>query len=110
MTVPHLKTISMHSVMTLRVYHHISGLSGVDPIIVEVRFVHSGEKHSRPRMWVKSVQRNIHSHDVRALAITSEGKLFSGGELDFSSLFYLGQKINLTKWRNTLFNASLLQR
>ena len=30
-------------------------------------------------MWIKSVIRHIHTHDVRAMALTPENRLFSGG-------------------------------
>ncbi|XP_049860370.1 U3 small nucleolar RNA-associated protein 4 homolog [Schistocerca gregaria] len=52
--------------------------AGMDPIIanyVNVKIKGQGRK-SR---WVKSVQRRIHDHDVRALALDENGHLFSGG-------------------------------
>lgn len=49
--------------------------AGVDPLIVSYVKIHvKGENHK----WVKSIQRKIHDHDVRALALADE-KLFSGG-------------------------------
>jgi U3 small nucleolar RNA-associated protein 4 len=55
---------------------------GVDPLIVSFAKVWlrggaatGGSVRSK---WVKSVQRRIHDHDVRALAL-ADGKLFSAG-------------------------------
>lgn len=31
------------------------------------------------RKWAKSGQRRVHDHDVRALALSSDNKLYSGG-------------------------------
>jgi len=52
---------------------------GVDPLIVSFKKVclRSGAGTSRSK-WVKSVQRRIHDHDVRALAL-ADGKLISAG-------------------------------
>lgn len=53
--------------------------AGVDPLIVSfVRiWLRSAAGTSRSK-WVKSVQRRIHDHDVRALAL-ADGKLISAG-------------------------------
>ncbi|XP_023934231.1 U3 small nucleolar RNA-associated protein 4 homolog [Bicyclus anynana] len=53
-------------------------LSGVDPVIVQFVKVKSGSNKQTSANWVKNVQRNIHEHDVRALAINGE-KLISVG-------------------------------
>jgi len=52
---------------------------GVDPLIVSFAKIslRSAASTSRSK-WVKSVQRRIHDHDVRALAL-ADGKLISGG-------------------------------
>uniref|UniRef100_A0A1B6CBI0 Anaphase-promoting complex subunit 4-like WD40 domain-containing protein n=2 Tax=Clastoptera arizonana TaxID=38151 RepID=A0A1B6CBI0_9HEMI len=50
--------------------------AGVDPLITTFEKIklRQNERHK----WVKSIQRRIHYHDVRALAYC-DGKLFSGG-------------------------------
>jgi len=52
---------------------------GVDPLIVSFAKIclRSAAGTSRSK-WVKSVQRRIHDHDVRALALV-DGKLISAG-------------------------------
>lgn len=52
---------------------------GVDPLIVSFSkvWLRSAAGTSRSK-WVKSVQRRIHDHDVRALAL-ADGKLISAG-------------------------------
>lgn len=52
---------------------------GVDPLIVSFAkvWLRSAAGTSRSK-WVKSVQRRIHDHDVRALAL-ADGKLISAG-------------------------------
>ena len=49
----------------------------MDPLIVIYGKVsdYSGGR----RKWAKGGQRKIHEHDVRALAISSDKKLYSGG-------------------------------
>lgn len=52
---------------------------GVDPLIISFAkiWLRGGAGTGRHK-WVKSVQRRIHDHDVRALAL-ADGKLLSGG-------------------------------
>lgn len=49
--------------------------AGVDPNIVSYVKVNIKEGHQK---WVKSIQRKIHDHDVRALVVI-ENKVYSGG-------------------------------
>lgn len=53
--------------------------AGVDPLIISFAkiWLRGGAGTGRSK-WVKSVQRRIHDHDVRALAL-ADGKLLSGG-------------------------------
>lgn len=51
--------------------------SGVDPLIAAYGKV--VDTVGGRRQWAKGGQRKIHEHDVRALALTSDNKLFSGG-------------------------------
>jgi U3 small nucleolar RNA-associated protein 4 len=52
---------------------------GVDPLIISFAkiWLCGGASTARSK-WVKSVQRRIHDHDVRALVLAG-GKLLSGG-------------------------------
>lgn len=54
-------------------------VAGVDPHIVQVSKVQTGAKTGKKECWVKSNVRLIHTHDVRALALTCDDKMFSGG-------------------------------
>lgn len=55
---------------------------GVDPLIISFTKVWlrggTGTSSCGRSKWVKSVQRRIHDHDVRALAL-ADGKLLSAG-------------------------------
>jgi U3 small nucleolar RNA-associated protein 4 len=53
---------------------------GVDPLIISFAkiWLRGGTGTGRSK-WVKSVQRRIHDHDVRALALAG-GRLLSGGQ------------------------------
>jgi U3 small nucleolar RNA-associated protein 4 len=52
---------------------------GVDPLIVSfAKICLQGAADTSRSKWVKSVQRRIHDHDVRALAL-ADGKLISAG-------------------------------
>jgi U3 small nucleolar RNA-associated protein 4 len=57
-------------------------LKGVDPLIISFARIWlrggAGGAGTARSKWVKSVQRRIHDHDVRALAL-ADGKLLSGG-------------------------------
>ncbi|XP_068232510.1 U3 small nucleolar RNA-associated protein 4 homolog isoform X2 [Palaemon carinicauda] len=57
-------------------YLHVSG---VEPTIVRVCLVNPGGKSGKKARWVTSVKLKLHSHDVRALALSHENKLYSGG-------------------------------
>ncbi|KAL7634094.1 UNVERIFIED_CONTAM: hypothetical protein RMT77_015422 [Armadillidium vulgare] len=67
-------------------------VAGVDPVIVEVCLVDSGGKRGKRKLWIKSRHRRIHTHDVRSLALTKEGKLFSGGVDTYLALSYYPPK------------------
>jgi U3 small nucleolar RNA-associated protein 4 len=58
---------------------HSLVFKGVDPLIISFAkiWLRGGTGTGRSK-WVKSVQRRIHDHDVRALAL-ADGKLLSGG-------------------------------
>lgn len=53
-------------------------VAGIDPVIAQVRYVNAGSKKQKG-CWMKSVMRSVHTHDVRALALTKDEALFSGG-------------------------------
>lgn len=55
-------------------------VTGVDPLIATFEMV---QMRADNKKWVRSVQRRIHDHDVRALAFC-HGRLFSGGLHFFS--------------------------
>ena len=54
-------------------------VAGVEPTIIEMKLAEQRSTSKKP-MWVKCLHRKIHTHDVRALEMNSEGKLFSGGK------------------------------
>ncbi|XP_076059964.1 UTP4 small subunit processome component l(3)72Dn [Oratosquilla oratoria] len=54
-------------------------VSGVDPTIVQVNKVETKAGSGKAHCWVKALTRIIHTHDVRAMALTADDKLFSGG-------------------------------
>jgi len=57
---------------------------GVDPVIVLfARVTLSGGR----RQWIRSVQRAIHTHDVRSLALAGP-KLLSGGKILILKTYY----------------------
>jgi U3 small nucleolar RNA-associated protein 4 len=51
-------------------------VSGVDPLIATFERIQMKDGNT----WVRSIQRRIHDHDVRALAYC-HGRLFSGGDV-----------------------------
>lgn len=63
----------------LKVMMNLLVFKGVDPLIISFAkiWLRGGSGAGRSK-WVKSVQRRIHDHDVRALAL-ADGKLLSGG-------------------------------
>lgn len=57
-------------------------IAGVDPLISSFEKINvrsSSLNTGCNYKWIKSIQRAIHDHDVRALAMV-EDKLFSGGK------------------------------
>ncbi|KAK7083769.1 U3 small nucleolar RNA-associated protein 4 [Halocaridina rubra] len=54
-------------------------VAGVDPTIIRVSLAQTGGKKGRRARWIPTVKLRVHTHDVRALAFTNEGKLYSGG-------------------------------
>nr|XP_053634007.1 U3 small nucleolar RNA-associated protein 4 homolog [Cherax quadricarinatus] len=67
-------------------------VAGVDPVIVQVTHIETGAKKGRKECWVKSIQRSIHTHDVRALALNSDDKIYSGGVDTILALSYYPPK------------------
>ncbi|XP_068081121.1 U3 small nucleolar RNA-associated protein 4 homolog [Anabrus simplex] len=61
--------------------------SGVDPLIVCFACVQVRVANGERSRWVKSVQRRVHEHDVRALAC-ADARLFSGGVDGYLALSY----------------------
>ncbi|VVC86764.1 unnamed protein product [Leptidea sinapis] len=59
--------------------------SGVDPIITMFMKVSKTVEKQASSQWVKNVQRNIHEHDVRGLALNDE-RLISVGEDGYLTL------------------------
>ena len=55
--------------------------SGVDPTIVQVSRVETGSKKGKKELWIKAIQRSVHTHDVRALAVTASDRVYSGGKM-----------------------------
>lgn len=53
---------------------NLTTFTGVDPVIVLFARVSAGGRDQ----WIRSVQRAIHTHDVRSLALAGP-KLLSGG-------------------------------
>ncbi|XP_064106148.1 U3 small nucleolar RNA-associated protein 4 homolog [Macrobrachium nipponense] len=53
--------------------------AGVEPTIVRVSLVKTGGKAGKKSRWVASVKLKLHSHDIRALALSKDKKLYSGG-------------------------------
>lgn len=48
--------------------------AGVDPVIVsytKVKMKHKGSEQEYVEKWVKSIQRNIHQHDVRYVILST---------------------------------------
>lgn len=62
---------------------------GVDPLIVHVKHVGLEGREVKKERWIKSYTRNIHTHDIRAMALTSSDKIFSGGKLRNTATFPL---------------------
>ncbi|XP_042239160.1 U3 small nucleolar RNA-associated protein 4 homolog [Homarus americanus] len=67
-------------------------VAGVDPVIVQISRVQTGAKKGRKECWVKSIQRSIHTHDIRALALTNDNKVYSGGVDTVLALSYYPPK------------------
>lgn len=67
-------------------------VAGVDPTIVQVKLVQTGSKSGRKECWMRSLPRSIHTHDVRAMALTTNGKLYSGGVDTVLALSYYPPK------------------
>ncbi|XP_045118529.1 U3 small nucleolar RNA-associated protein 4 homolog [Portunus trituberculatus] len=63
-------------------------VAGVDPTIVQVSRVETGTKKGKVEMWVKGIQRSIHTHDVRALVVTATDRVYSGGVDTILTLSY----------------------
>lgn len=77
-----ISTAGKYSGMTLKFMMICLVFKGVDPLIISFAKVWlrggTGTSSSGRSKWVKSVQRRIHDHDVRALAL-ADGKLLSAG-------------------------------
>lgn len=66
--------------------------SGVDPIIaVYGRVVHCGGK----RQWARGGLYRMHEHDVRAIALADDGRIFSGGVSGYLVVIGTTNKIRL---------------
>lgn len=76
--------------------------AGVDPnIVCYVKVQVKGENHK----WVKSIERKVHDHDVKSLALFDE-KVFSGGEDGYLSCSYYPPK-TLLKYPPLLQNPCI---
>ncbi|KAK8374495.1 hypothetical protein O3P69_011772 [Scylla paramamosain] len=68
-------------------------VAGVDPTIVQLSRVETNTSRGKVEMWIKGNQRSVHTHDVRALAVTATDRVYSGGVDTILTLSYYPPKI-----------------
>lgn len=54
-------------------------VAGVDPTITRVNLSKTGGKQGKKARWIPTVKFRMHTHDIRALALSRKDKLYSGG-------------------------------